>query len=178
VRLTARQAIARAAGRPYDDARVTLFQTLAAELQQNPLQVPPVDPSADSRMQAFIETYFSNYIEGTEFEIEEAHDIVVQGRPLRYREDDSHDILGTHQAILKSKADPAIPQNFEAFAELLQAWNLFLSLHSFDRLADGRHYTGGRFRDRLITIRSQEVLNSGEAQVKLSQFFDLEPAVA
>ncbi len=123
VRLSSRAAIARAAGRPYDDARVTLFQTLTAELQQNPLQVPPADPRADPHLQAFIETYFSNYIEGTEFEIEEAHDIVVQGRPLQYREDDSHDILGTYQAILKSKADPVIPQSFEAFASQLQAWN-------------------------------------------------------
>jgi hypothetical protein len=49
--------------------------------------------------------------------------LMVQGRPLQYREDDSHDILGTCQAILKSKADPAIPQNFEAFAAQLQAWN-------------------------------------------------------
>ena len=123
VRLSSRAAIARAAGRPYDDARVTLFQTLAAELQHNPLQVPPADPQADPHLQAFIETYFSNYIEGTEFEIEEAHDIVVQGRPLQYRDDDSHDILGTYRAILKSKADAAIPQNFEAFAAQLQAWN-------------------------------------------------------
>lgn len=53
----------------------------------------------------------------------EAHDIVVQGRPLQYREDDSRDILGTYQAILKSKADPAIPQNFAAFATRLQTWN-------------------------------------------------------
>jgi len=122
-RLTARTAIARAAGKPYDDARVTLFQTLASELQRNPLQVPLVDSQADAHLQAFIETYFSNYIEGTEFELEEAHDIVVQGRPLQYREDDSHDILGTYQAILKSKTDPAIPQNFEAFAAQIQEWN-------------------------------------------------------
>jgi Fic/DOC family len=123
VRLSARAAVARAAGRPYDEARVTLFQTLAGELRSNPLQIPPADPQADPHLQAFIETYFSNFIEGTEFEIDEAHDIVVQGRPLQYREDDSHDILGTYQAILKSKADPAIPQNFEHFASLLQDWN-------------------------------------------------------
>jgi hypothetical protein len=122
-RLSARAAIARAAGKPYDDARVTLFQTLAAELQRDPLQVPPADPHAHFDLQAFIETYFSNYIEGTEFEIEEAHDIVVQGRPLQYREDDSHDILGTYQAILKSKADPITLPNFEAFATQVQEWN-------------------------------------------------------
>lgn len=122
-RLTARSAIARAAGKPYDDARVTLFQTLADELHRDSLQVPPADPHTDTYLQGFIETYFSNYIEGTEFELEEAHDIVVKGRPLLYREDDSHDILGTYQAILRSKANPVIPQNFEAFATQLQEWN-------------------------------------------------------
>ena len=121
--LTAPAAIARAAGKPYDDARVTLFRGLAAELQKNPLQAPLADPEIDSNLQAFIETYFSNYIEGTEFEIEEAHDIVVQGRPLRYREDDSHDILGTYRAILESKSKPSIPQRFEDFATQLQHWN-------------------------------------------------------
>jgi hypothetical protein len=121
--LTAPAAIARAAGKPYDDARVTLFQTLAAELQGNSLHIPTADPNIDSDLQAFIETYFSNYIEGTEFEIEEAHDIVVQGRPLKYREDDSHDILGTYRAILESKASPIIPQRFEDFAKQLQDWN-------------------------------------------------------
>jgi hypothetical protein len=123
VRLSARAAIARAAGKPYDDARVTLFKTLADELQRDSLQVPQADPRADTRLQGFIETYFSNYIEGTEFELEEAHEIVVQGRPLQYREDDSHDILGTYQAILKSKADSSIPQVFDTFATLLKDWN-------------------------------------------------------
>jgi len=121
--LSAPAAVARAAGKPYDDARVTLFQTLATELHATPLQVPTADPNIDSDLQAFIETYFSNYIEGTEFEIEEAHDIVVQGRPLKYREDDSHDILGTYRAILESKASRIIPQRFEDFAKQLQDWN-------------------------------------------------------
>jgi len=76
-----------------------------------------------SHLQAFIEPYFSNYIEGTEFEIEEAHDIVIQGRPLKYREDDSHDILGTYHAILESKANPVIPENFEDLARQLQELN-------------------------------------------------------
>src|SRR2546430_2131306 len=81
-RLSAHAAIARASGKPYDDARVTLFQTSAGELQRDPLQVPPADPHADPDLQAFIETYFSNYIEGTEVELEEAHDIVVEVHPF------------------------------------------------------------------------------------------------
>jgi hypothetical protein len=122
-RLSAHSAIARAAGKPYDDSRLTLFQSLASELQGDSFRAAAAAAHADSHLQAFIETYFSNYIEGTEFELEEAHDIVVQGRPPQYREDDSHDILGTYQAILKSKANPAIPQNFAAFALQLQEWN-------------------------------------------------------
>jgi hypothetical protein len=47
----------------------------------------------------------------------------VQGRPLKYREDDSHDILGTYRAILESKASPIIPPSFEDFAKQLQDWN-------------------------------------------------------
>ena len=121
--LRAKAAIARAAGRPYDDARVTLFASLASALQRDALQIPLADARADNTLQAFIETYFSNYIEGTEFEIEEAHHIVVRGRPMQYREDDSHDILGTYQAILESKAKPRLAADFGEFVAQLQAWN-------------------------------------------------------
>ncbi|HSY07962.1 MAG TPA: Fic family protein [Steroidobacteraceae bacterium] len=122
-RLSAPTAIARAAGKPYDDARVTLFQNLAAQLNLDPLQVPRAEPRAEVYLQAFIESYFSNYIEGTEFELEEAHGIVIDGKPLKYREDDSHDVIGTYNAILESKAKAEIPQNFNAFAEELKNWN-------------------------------------------------------
>jgi hypothetical protein len=122
-RLSAPVAIARAARKPYDSARLELFERLAVELQRDPLQVAPADPNADPHLQAFVETYFSNYIEGTEFEIEEAHDIVVNGRAMKYREDDSHDILGTYQAILDSKQTPVIPASAEEFFKQLQGWN-------------------------------------------------------
>lgn len=122
-RLSAPAAIARAARRPYDTARVDLFNALAEQLSRDPLQVPPADPNADAQLQAFVETYFSNYIEGTEFELEEAHAIVVKGQPVKYREDDSHDILGTYRAILKSKQSKAALETAEVFATQLQEWN-------------------------------------------------------
>lgn len=116
-------AIARAARRPYDNDRLHLFESLASELQRNPISVSPAEPNADFHLQAFVETYFSNFIEGTEFEISVAHDIVVNGRPIKYREDDSHDILGTYQAILQSKSDANIPRSAEEFVQLLKEWN-------------------------------------------------------
>jgi len=122
-RLAAPAARARAAQRPYDGSRIDLFDALAAALAKEPVQVAPVDPKADSHLQAFVETYFSNYIEGTEFEIQEAHEIVVKGRPIKYREDDSHDILGTYKAILASKQSAAIPESAEGFVSQLREWN-------------------------------------------------------
>jgi Fic/DOC family len=123
VRLTAPAARARAAQRPYDSARIDLFNVLAEALAREPLRVAPVDRTADPQLQAFVETYFSNYIEGTEFEIEEAHEIVVKGRPVKYREDDSHDILGTYKAILESKRSPSVPRSADAFVSQLKEWN-------------------------------------------------------
>jgi hypothetical protein len=122
-RLTAPAARARAAQRPYDSMRADLFNVLAAALAHEPLQVAPVDPTADPQLQAFVETYFSNYIEGTEFDIQEAYEIVAKGRPVKYREDDSHDILGTYRAILQSKQSPGIPESGDAFVSRLREWN-------------------------------------------------------
>jgi Fic/DOC family len=122
-RLTNPAARARAAQRPYDGSRMDPFGTLAEALAREPLQVAPVAGDADPELQAFVETYFSNYIEGTEFEIEEAHEIVVKGRPVKYREDDSHDILGTYKAILRSKQSPVIPDSADTFVGRLKEWN-------------------------------------------------------
>jgi hypothetical protein len=160
-RLSARAAVARAAGKPYDDARVTLFQTLADELQRNSLQVQPADPHADTRLQAFIESYFSNYIEGTEFELEEAHEIVVRGRPLQYREDDSHDILGTYQAILNSKAKPGIPQNFKAFATQVQEWNRQV-IESRSAMSPGEFKTESNRAGNTLFVRPDLVVGTLE----------------
>jgi Fic family protein len=44
---------------------------------------------------AFFEAYFSNFIEGTEFEVGEAADIVFKGVIPRGRPADAHDVLGT-----------------------------------------------------------------------------------
>lgn len=122
-RLSHPQAIARARGRPYDAEPVELFERLATYLHEHPPVVPRAAVGIDAGLQAFVESYFSNFIEGTEFELEEAHEIMVRGRPLRYREDDSHDVLGTYQAILDSVAQPHFPGTFDAFLDQLRTWN-------------------------------------------------------
>jgi Fic family protein len=48
---------------------------------------------------AFIDAYFSNFIEGTEFEIQEAVGIVFGNRIPRARPQDAHDVLGTYRLV-------------------------------------------------------------------------------
>jgi hypothetical protein len=116
-------AAARARGRPYDERRVRLFDEVLGQLVQSPPLIPQARAEQDIRLEAFVESYFSNFIEGTEFELEEAHAIVVQGKPMVCREDDSHDVLGTYQAILDSIETPRFPQSAAEFLGLLRAWN-------------------------------------------------------
>ena len=49
----------------------------------------------DLRILPFIDAYFSNYIEGTRFELQEAID-VVGGTPPLHRPADSKDIVGSY----------------------------------------------------------------------------------
>jgi len=122
VRVTSERAIARAAGKPYDGPRVDLFDRLLDYLNTHDVVAEPEPPDFNERLQAFAEAYFSNYIEGTEFEIEEAYSIVERGQPMQYREDDSHDILGTWRAIRASRA-LKFPDSYPAFWEQLRNWN-------------------------------------------------------
>lgn len=95
---------ARAAGRPIDPWRVELFQSFAnylGELAPDPLPALPSDEPR-RRLLPFFEAYFSNFIEGTEFTVDEAAAIVFEHRVPTERPADAHDILGTYQIV----ADP------------------------------------------------------------------------
>ena len=72
---------ARKRGLPYDPDRLALFQSLFAELRARAPVTRPAGSMVDSAKTnlAFFESYFSNYIEGTEFLLEEAMDIVFKG---------------------------------------------------------------------------------------------------
>jgi hypothetical protein len=95
-KLTTPAGKARTAELPYDPNRVALFEKLAAYLRATPLRQPP-DPVKSPQARehfAFLESYFSNFIEGTEFDVMEAKGFVLDGKPIEERPKDSHDILG------------------------------------------------------------------------------------
>ena len=120
--LTSPLALARALGNPYDHHRLELFEKLFVELQQQPykdLQDVNTDPKA-FRNFAFFEAYFSNYIEGTIFEIEEAKSIIQTETPIPNRDEDSHDILGTYKLVSNQKEMRKTPSHSNELLNLLQ----------------------------------------------------------
>jgi len=87
---------AMAAHIPYDSNRLALLEVLAATLRATPLTQPasPIQGERGRLHFAFLESYFSNFIEGTEFDIQDARGFVLEGKPITVRPKDSHDIIG------------------------------------------------------------------------------------
>ena len=112
-------AAARAAGSPYDPHRLDLFQRLHAELART-APVLRVARGTDGPALPFFEAYFSNFIEGTEFAVNEAVDIVFHGHIPRRRPEDAHDILGTWKLVSDAAEMSRIPASFADMSALLR----------------------------------------------------------
>lgn len=97
--LTSRRGQAMTADIPYDSERLALFEHFAAHLRASPLPMPavPAKSAIARRNFAFLESYFSNFIEGTEFDVEDARGFCLEGRPIESRPKDSHDIIGVFE---------------------------------------------------------------------------------
>lgn len=93
--------LVRASADGYDKDRMERLDALINELRKTPLpDVPDVASKGPSLINfAFLESYFSNYIEGTEFEISEAREIVLDGKISEMRPKDAHDIVGVFNQI-------------------------------------------------------------------------------
>ncbi len=92
-------------GKPYDSDRVALFESLATYLLRNDASttVDYAGPSIEEyEVFAFFESYFSNFIEGTEFTVDEAERIVFDGEDIPTQYEDSHDV----RALYKLCSDP------------------------------------------------------------------------
>ncbi|HEU4454219.1 MAG TPA: Fic family protein [Longimicrobium sp.] len=124
--LEAPAARARAAGEPYDSGRMELFQALHSALLEWAVRPRPdeVVEGPEFENLAFVDAYFSNFIEGTEFEVQEAVEIVFGQRIPRHRPEDAHDILGTYRVVgsPREMARSAVAEGatFESFLALVR----------------------------------------------------------
>ena len=112
---------ARQAGVPYDAVRLARFELLGAALSSSPPQHHFLDSNDTSRYQLapFFDAYFSNFVEGTEFAIDEAKAIVFDHFIPPRRVADAHDIVGTFE-VLDRMRNQLLPQTAKEFIDLLQ----------------------------------------------------------
>jgi len=117
---------ARSARRDWDTRRMTMFETLAADLTRRSgraaddvIDVVVAPDPVRTREAPFFEAYFSNFIEGTEFTLDEAVRIVYDREPVSARPEDSHDVLGTFSLIVDSADNRHVPNSADEFVDSL-----------------------------------------------------------
>jgi hypothetical protein len=129
---------AASAGESWDESRLALFDVLFAALHEH----VPVERPAPERITptfSFYEAYFSNFIEGTEFTIDQAQEIVFRAVVPQDRPKDAHDVLGTFDLV----SDPALRAKTPSSADEL----LSLLSTSHARIMGGRpEERPGRFK--------------------------------
>ncbi|MFV2065119.1 MAG: Fic family protein, partial [Chloroflexota bacterium] len=114
---------AQMAGIPYDERRIDALEELVQTLGNTaPRTLPDLPADADRRrLLPFYEAYFSNYIEGTRFTLDEAEDIVMKDRVPTDRPIDAHDIIGTYRVVADAEEIARVPTSPDELVELLKA---------------------------------------------------------
>lgn len=135
---------ARRSGQPVDQARVQRFERLIEALRSAAPQSRPAPDAAAVAYEPFAEAYFSNFIEGTEFEFDEAARIVFDGEIPEQRPEDAHDVLGTHRLLADPIEMTHVPTDEADFIETLQ--------RRHQRIMEGRPSVGPGV---LKTMRNQ-----------------------
>jgi len=117
-KITSKTGIARQMGLPYDPDRLQLLQILYQALQDTP-PITRQAPAATETL-AFYEAYFSNFIEGTEFAVTEAEEIIFEGKIPNDRPKDAHDILGTYHIVANANEMKKRPKHYNDLLQLLK----------------------------------------------------------
>lgn len=109
------------AGEGYDPEAVERFANLRAALADTifPDKPSPIEDKQQFYNVAFFDAYFSNFIEGTEFEVKEALEIIESGTVPMDRPADGHDILGTYRIVGSISEMTTIPRDYDSFIEML-----------------------------------------------------------
>jgi len=125
--LQSRYAKAMVKNEPFDSSRITLFEKLMLYIKKCKFKSRHYEYSKTTfKNISFFESYFSNFIEGTEFIIDEAEDIVFQGKEIYQRHADSHDILANFTLSNDFSEMNLTPQNPAELIEILQNRHAYL----------------------------------------------------
>jgi hypothetical protein len=108
-------------GNPYDPHALARVSALWSVLASKPHQYRPTSTGSGPAFYtaAFFDAYFSNYIEGTRFKVDEAKEIVDSGMIPVVRPADGHDILGTYRVVSSLENMRRTPDTSDELLELL-----------------------------------------------------------
>lgn len=113
---------ARLSGVPFDGHRINILTNLIEYLDARPPRpCPAFPPSSRWEWLAFFEAYFSNYIEGTIFAVEEARLIAVEGVIPAERPSDAHDVSATYKLAIDLADRVWVPRSGDDLIEILRS---------------------------------------------------------
>jgi Fic/DOC family len=139
---------ARLDGQPYDEHRIQMLERLTRYLHT----VPPVPrPSLGGKQRwewlPFFESYFSNFIEGTQFGVDEARRIAIEGEVPAARPQDAHDVAATYRIASDPVLSVSVPASGEQLMELLASRHATLMATREDKrpgqFKEKQNYAGG-----------------------------------
>lgn len=132
-------AIATAKREPYDVVRIDRFQAFADFLNRCVLPETPYTYTKPGwKHLAFFESYFSNFIEGTEFQIDEAEAILFLNESVG----DSHDVSAVFQQVSEYQEMSSFPETAEEFIQELQR-------RHFDMMIERKDKNPGVFKSKV-----------------------------
>ncbi len=118
---------ARVAGQPFDQQRLDLLTGLLGTLHRTPPAPRPALGSSERwQWEPFFEAYFSNFIEGTEFGVEEARQIAIDGVEFYDRPQDAHDVAATYRIVSDPDAASRVPSTGQDLVDQLREQHALL----------------------------------------------------
>ena len=127
--LRTERAISRADGLPFDPDRIYRFERLFQTLHANDrghgrIPIAEIIKSGEALTNlCFFDAYFSNYIEGTRFEVDDARKIVFEGR-ISSKRPEGHDVLGAFRTLFAmTQGSLKEWENFDEFMSTIKRYH-------------------------------------------------------
>ena len=169
--LSSQLAVATARREPFDPVCIERFTKLVNYLNSCELsQIPYEYQSRGWKNLSFFESYFSNYIEGTEFELDEAESIVFSRETINNRHEDSHDIMAVYDLVNDYQEMSQAPMTAEELLQQLKTRHALMMNHRPDKRP-------GQFKNKPNKAGDTLFVKPEELQGTLSQGFDIGQAL-